>query len=129
MANKSIVWGLVVAMFILGIAPRLEAAFVASQAINSTPLNRMSDLKAIQSALENKLVQQRLQDLGYLRDEINDKLALLSDQQLHNIAQKLDDLRVGQDSGLGIVIAVLVVIILVIIIVNLTTGHRVVVTK
>ena len=129
MANKSIVWGLVVAMFILGIAPRLEAAFVASQAINSTPLNRMSDLKAIQSALENKLVQQRLQDLGYLRDEINDKLALLSDQQLHNIAQKLDDLRVGQDSGLGIVIAVLVIIILVIIIVNLTTGHRVVVTK
>jgi len=129
MANKSIVWGLVVAMFILGIAPRLEAAFVASQAINSTPLNRMSDLKAIQSALENKLVQQRLQDLGYLSDEINDKLALLSDQQLHNIAQKLDDLRVGQDSGLGIVIAVLVIIILVIIIVNLTTGHRVVVTK
>ena len=129
MAKKSIVWGLVVAMFILGIAPRLEAAFVASQAINSTPLNRMSDLKAIQSALENKLVQQRLQDLGYLSDEINDKLALLSDQQLHNIAQKLDDLRVGQDSGLGIVIAVLVIIILVIIIVNLTTGHRVVVTK
>ena len=129
MANKSIVWGLVVAMFILGIAPRLEAAFVASQAINSTPLNRMSDLKAIQSALENKLVQQRLQDLGYLRDEINDKLALLSDQQLHNIAQKLDDLRVGQDSGLGIVIAVLVIIILVIVIVNLTTGHRVVVTR
>jgi len=129
MANKSIVWGLVVAMFILGIAPRLEAAFVASQAINSTPLNRMSDLKAIQSALENKLVQQRLQDLGYLSDEINDKLALLSDQQLHNIAQKLDDLRVGQDSGLGIVIAVLVIIILVIVIVNLTTGHRVVVTK
>jgi len=129
MAKKSIVWGMVVAMFILGIAPRLEAAFVPSQAINSTSLDRMSDLKAIQSALENKLVQQRLQDLGYLSDEIIDKLALLSDQQLHNIAQKLDDLRVGQDSGLGIVIAVLVIIILVIIIVNLTTGHRVVVTK
>ena len=78
MANKSIVWGLVVAMFILGIAPRLEAAFVPSQAINSTPLDRMSDLKAIQSALENKLVQQRLQDLGFLSDEISDKLALLS---------------------------------------------------
>jgi hypothetical protein len=129
MAKKSIVWGLVVAMFILGIAPRLEAAFVPSQAINSTPLDRMSDLKAIQSALENKLVQQRLQDLGFLSDEISDKLALLSDQQLHNIAQKLDDLRVGQDSGLGIVIAVLVIIILVIVIVNLTTGHRVVVTR
>jgi hypothetical protein len=129
MAKKSIVWGLIVAMFILGIAPRLEAAFVPSQAINSTPLDRTSNLKAIQSALENKLVQQRLQDLGYLSDEISDKLALLSDQQLHNIAQKLDDLRVGQDSGLGIVIAVLVIIILVIIIVNLTTGHRVVVTK
>jgi len=129
MTKKSIVWCLVMAMFILGIAPRLEAGFVPSQAINTASLDRVSDLKAIQSTLENRLVQQRLQDLGYSSDEISRKLSLLSDQQLHGVAQKLDDLRVGQDSGLGIVIAILVIIILVIIIINLTTGHKVVVTK
>lgn len=129
MAKKSIVWCLVTAMFILGIVPRVEAAFVPSQAIDAPSLDRMSDLKAIQSTLENRLVQQRLQDLGYSSDEITKKLSLLSDQQLHGIAQKLDDLRVGQDSGLGIVIAILVIIILVIIIINLTTGHKVIITK
>ncbi len=45
----------------------------------------------------------------------------------HNIKKSLIS-RVGQDSGLGIVIAILV-IILVIIIINLTTGFTVVVTK
>lgn len=129
MAKKCIVWCLVVAMFVLGIAPRLEAAFVPSQAITTDQVGSASDLKAIQAALENKLVQQRLQDLGYSSDEIINKLALLSDEQLHNIAQNLDDLRVGQDSGLGIVIAVLVIIVLVIVIINLTTGYKVRVTR
>lgn len=129
MTKKSITWCLVMAMFILSIAPRLEAAFVPSQTINTPSLDRMSDLKAIQSTLENRLVQQRLHDLGYSSDEIAKKLSLLSDRQLHDIAQKLDDLRVGQDSGLGIVIAVLIIIILVIIIINLTTGHKVVITR
>jgi hypothetical protein len=116
-------------MFILGITPRLEAAFVPSKAINSKPSDRVSDLKVIQSALEDKLVRQRLQDLGFTSEEISEKLALLNEEQLHSIAQKLDDLRVGQDSGVGIVIAVLVIIILIIVIVNLTTGRKVVVTK
>ena len=129
MARKCVIWCLVSAMFILGIAPRLEAAFVPSQAINYMPSDRGSDLKAIQSALENRLVRQRMEDLGYSCDEINGKLVLLSDQQLHSIAQKLDGLRVGQDSGLGIVIAVLVIIILIIVLINLTTGHKVIVTK
>jgi hypothetical protein len=129
MAKKCIIWCLVAAMFILGIMPRLEAAFVSSQAIDSKQLDRVSDLQVIQSALEDKLVRQRLQDLGFTSDEVRDRLALLNEEQLHSIAQKLDDLRVGQDSGLGIVIAVLVIIILVIVIINLTTGHKVTVTK
>lgn len=128
MIRRYIVWYLVAAMFVIGIAPRLEAAFVPSQGVAVTPSDRASDLQTVQGALENKLVQQRLKDLGYTSEEITERLAQLTDQQLHNIAQKLDDLRVGQD-GLGIVIAVLVIILLVILIINLTTGHKVVVTK
>jgi len=129
MMKTCIVWLLVAGIFVLGITPRLDAAFVPSQTMHETLSDRMSDAKAIQSALENKLVRQRLHDLGFTSQEISEKLALLSDDQLHGIAQKIDDLRIGQDSGLGIVIAVLVIIILVIVIVNLTTGHKVVVTR
>lgn len=129
MARKYIVWYLVAAMFVIGIAPRLEAAFVPSQLIGTTPLDRVADERAIQSILENRLVQQRLMDLGYTVEEIQDRLSQLSDQQIHAVAQKLDDLRVGQDSALGIVIAVLVIIVLVILIINLTTGRKVVITR
>ncbi len=52
----------------------------------------------------------------------------MSDQQIHSIAQKLDDLKVGQDSGLGVVIALLVIIVLVIVIIQLS-GRKIVVTK
>jgi hypothetical protein len=128
MIRRYIVWYLVAAMFIIGIAPRLEAAFVPSQSVAVAPSDRASDLQAVQGALENKLVQQRLKDLGYTSEEITERLAQLTDRQLHGIAQKLDDLRVGRD-GLGIVIAVLVIILLVILIINLTTGHKVVVTR
>lgn len=129
MARKYIVWYLVAAMFVIGIAPRLEAAFVPSQLIGMTPLHRVADERAIQSILENRLVQQRLMDLGYTVEEIQDRLSQLSDQQIHAVAQKLDDLRVGQDSALGIVVAVLVIIVLVILIINLTTGRKVVITR
>lgn len=129
MVRKYIVWYLVAAMFVIGIAPRLEAAFVPSQLIGTTPLDRVADERAIQSILENRLVQQRLMDLGYTVEEIQDRLSQLSDQQIHAVAQKLDDLRVGQDSALGIVIAVLVIIVLVILIINLTTGRKVVITR
>jgi hypothetical protein len=116
-------------MFVIGIIPRLEAAFVPSQGINTIPAGRSSDLQTVQAMLENRLVRQRLLDLGYTSDEIKERLAQLTDQQLHAIAQKLDNLRVGQDGALGVIIAVLVIVLLVILIINLTTGRKVVVTR
>jgi hypothetical protein len=129
MLKKYIVCYLVVAMFVIGIAPRVDAAFAPSHVIPGSSADRSSDIQRVRSVLEMKLVQQRLQDLGYTADEITGRLSQLSDQQIHGIAQKLDDLKVGQDSGLGIVIALLVIAVLVIVIIQLTTGHRIVVTK
>ncbi len=88
MTKKSIVWCLVMAMFILGIAPRLRSSVCAVSSHKYSISGQVSDLKAIQSTLENRLVQQRLHDLGYSSDDISRKLSLLADQQLHNIAQK-----------------------------------------
>jgi hypothetical protein len=127
MVKKTLIYYLAIAMFIIGIVPRVEAAFVPSQTIAMQAVDRADDLGRIQAVIESKLVKQRLQDLGFTTDEINTRLSQMSDQQIHGFAQQLDDLRVGKD-GLGIVIALLIIVILVIVLINLTTGHKVVVT-
>jgi hypothetical protein len=73
-----------------------------------------------------KMVKERLADLGFTHEEIQGRISQLSDQQLHNAAQQLDDLKVGGDGGLGIVVALLVIAILVVFLLMLTR-HRVIV--
>ena len=125
--RRYITWYLVIAMCIIGIVPRVEAAFIPSGAIELATIDREKDLGKIQTLLETKLIQQRLKDFGFTAGEIKARLSEMSDQQIHSIAQKLDDMRVGQD-GLGVVIALLVIAILVVILIYLTTGKKVVVT-
>lgn len=128
MFKKTVAWYLVVAMFIIGIAPRLEAAFTPSQAISLATTDRNADLERIQSVLEQKIVRQRLHDLGFTDEEIKTRLSQLSDQQIHNLAQQIDDLRVGKDDALGVVIALLIIAILIVVLLQLM-GHKVVITK
>ena len=127
MIKKTVAWYLIVAMFIIGITPRVDAAFAPSQLIGLDTSVRTGDIEKIRTALEHKLVQQRLKDLGYTAEEISTRLTDLTDQELHTIASKLDNLTVGGDA-LGFVIAILVIIILVIVILQLT-GRKVTVTK
>lgn len=127
MIKRYVTWYLIVAMFIIGIVPRVEAAFTPSQTMPLASVDRAEDLQKIQAVLETKLAQQRLQDLGFTDEEIRTRLSQLNDQQLHSIAQKIDDLRVGKDA-LWIVIGLLIIVILVVILIQLTTGHRVVIT-
>ena len=124
--RKYVTWYLVVAMFVIGITPRVYAGFSPSEAIGISPAERSLDTMKIQKFLEMKMVGERLKELGFTQDEIRARLHQLSDQQIHQLALKLDDLKVGADSGLGIIIALLVIAILVILIIQLT-GHRIVV--
>lgn len=124
MVKKCVVCYLVMALFVIGIVPRVEAAFAPSEALNLSVEARAGDIEKIRGALENKLVSQRLLDLGYTSEEVMTRLSQLTDSQIHSFAQKLDDLKVGGDSGLGIIIAVLVIIALVLVILQLS-GHRI----
>ena len=126
MVKKWLACYLVVAMFIIGVAPRVDAAFSPSEVL-SAPGERAGDMEKIRTTLENKLVTQRLRDLGYSTDEVMTRLSEMSDSQIHKFAQKLDDLRVGKDLGEALIF-VLVVVILVLVILQLS-GHKVVVTK
>jgi len=122
---KWITWYLVMAMFVIGITPKVYAGFSPSEVIALSPAERSTDVQKIQKFLEMKKVGERLQEFGLTPDEIQARLSQLSDQQIHQLALKLDDLKVGGDA-LGVIIVLLVIVILVIVILQ-ATGHRVVV--
>lgn len=125
---SQVAWYLIFAMFIISIAPKVEAGFAPSEIIALSKSDRAADLDRIQKTLETKMIRERLEKFGLTQDEIDSRLAQLSDQQIHKLALQLDELRVGKDDGLGIVIALLMIAILVVLLLQLT-GHRVVVTK
>jgi hypothetical protein len=112
---------LVVLMGLVSLVPRVEASFVPSVDSFSAS-SRQNDMATIQKALEQKLVKERLKDLGYSEDEIKDRLNRLSDTEVHALASQLDSL-VPAGDGTGVIIALLVIAILVIVIL-LLTGHH-----
>jgi hypothetical protein len=125
---KHVAWYLVLAMFIIGITPRVDAGLAPSEIIAIVQIDRSADLGKIQKVLEMKAISERLSQFGVTQDEIQKRLTQLSDQQIHQIALQLDDLRIGQGDPLGIIIALLVIAILIVVILKLT-GHKVIITK
>ncbi len=123
--NKWLTWYLVMMMFVIGITPKVYAGFSPSEVIGLSH-GRSSDLVKVQKFLEMKMVQERLREYGLTREEIQSRLDQLSDPQIHQLALKVDDLRVAADGGLGIIVALLVIAILVVILI-LLLGHRVVI--
>ena len=123
---RQIAWYLVAALFVIGIAPRVEAGLSPSEVIAMSQTDRASDMEKIQKVLEMKMVRERLSQLGLSEDEIQQRLHALSDQQMHKLALQVDDIKAGGD--LDVVIALLVIAILVVLILMLM-GKRVVVTQ
>jgi hypothetical protein len=123
--KKWITWYLVMAMFVIGITPRVYAGFSPSEFTSLAPAERSEELQKIQKFLEMKVVGERLKELGLTPDEIQSRLNQLSDPQIHQLALQVDKLKVGGDAT-GVIIVILVIAILVIVIIQLT-GHKVVV--
>ena len=122
--KRYIVCYLVIAMTVIGMVPPVDASFLPSEALTTTGSDRAQDLRSVQTALESKLVRQRLADLGFTTEEVRSRIAQLSDEQIHQLAQSVDGLRIGGDGG--VVIGVLLIIGLVVLIYYLLT-HRVVI--
>lgn len=109
---KCVSWCLVVGMFVVGIAPRVDAGFSPSEIIALSQANRTSDLQNIQKILETKMIRKRLQQLGFSQDDIQGRLSRLNDQQIHQVALKLDEIRVG-GNGFEVLVVLLLIGILV----------------
>jgi len=118
---------LVVAMFIIGITPRVYAGFSPSEAISLLPSDRSSDLDKVRKVLELKMVRERLKEFGFTPDEIEKRLTQLNDEQLHQLALQLDEVKVGGDGW--VVLGILIVLAAIAVIVIYLTGHRVVLDK
>ena len=82
------------------------------------------DLETVRQALEMRAVRQQLEALGVTPAEAEAKLARLSPDELHQLAQRAEEVRAGGD-GVGLLAFVLVVILLVIVILELL-GRRVI---
>jgi hypothetical protein len=122
--TKWVTWYMVTVMFLIGITPRVYAGFSPSEAITLSPIDRHSDLQKIQKVLESKMIRERLRQLGFHEEGIQKRLHQLTDEQIHQLALRLDELKVGGDS-LGVVIVALLVAIVAVLIVYLL-GYRLV---
>jgi len=118
---RHVSWYLIFAMFLIGIAPKVDAGIAPSQLIAMSQTDRNADLEKIQQVLEMKMVGERLKQLGFTQAEIQTRLNSVSDQQLHKFALQLDDLRVGGDGGAGLAIVVMLILVLFLMIMMLTS--------
>ena len=123
---KHVTWYLVVAMFVIGMTPRVYAGFSPSEVVGFSPIDRGSDLGKIQNAIETKMIGERLKQIGLTPDEIQKKLGQLSDQQIHQLALQLDELKVGGDAG-WTVLAIIIVLAAIAVLVIYLSGHEVVI--
>jgi hypothetical protein len=118
---RHVSWYLIFAMFLIGIAPKVDAGLAPSELIAMSQTDRNADLEKIRQVLEIKMVGKRLKQLGFTQAEIQTRLNSISDQQLHKFALQLDDLKVGGDGGAGIAIVVLLILVLFLMIMMLTS--------
>ena len=108
---------MVAVMTILGMVPRVDAAFIPS----STSLDReisAKDMETVRQFLEQKAVKNRLEALGYSSEEIQVRLSSLSDEEIHQLAGNINTLTTG-GNGTGLVIGLLVIIVLILVIMKL----------
>ncbi len=115
---RTLVAYLVVAMFMIGITPQADAGFSPSQLVGAGAAGRDADVQHVRSFLEMKVVADRFGQLGFTPGEVEARLSALTDEQVHQIALKVDQVKVGGD-GIGVVIAVLVIVVLVLVILRL----------
>jgi hypothetical protein len=69
------------------------------------------------------MISERLRQLGFAEEGIQQRLNQLSDEQIHRLALKMDELKVG-GNGAEVFISVLVIAILVVILIYLL-GHKI----
>ena len=122
--TNGVLWYMIVAIFILGMTPKVEAGVSPSEVIGQSQMNRSTDLEKIRKFLETKMVRERLYAFGLSHEEIQARLNQLTDDQIHQVVLKLDELKVAGD---GEVIIILLLILIIVGLIFYLTGHRIII--
>lgn len=96
-----------------------QAAVMQSQMVteNGSALSsRDVDEIKVKRAIENKLVQQKLESSGLTKAEVLEKMDKMSDEEVHQIASLSDSIPSGGNGAIGLVTGVLVIVVLVLLI-------------
>jgi len=125
--TKWVTWYMVTVMFLFGMMPRVDAGFSPSEVIGQSQMNRAADLERIQKIIQIKMIRERLNALGFSQEEIQTRLKQLSDEQVHQLALKLDELNVGGDDAVTVLVILLIAVIVILVIYLM--GYRVVLKK
>ena len=126
---KSTAFSLVLSMLLVGAMPTRSLAYVVtneayaasggSVAVPGGEFDRAANMAAVQRLLESKVIGDRLRSMGYLPGEVEDRLAALSDDELHQFASNVDTLYPG-GSALGVLVVVLIIAMIVLMVLKIT---------
>lgn len=117
---------LVVYWCAIHVAPA-AAGITPSQPSGATAISstRDADLVIVRRALEHRMVAQKLADYGVRADAVEMRMAQMSDEDVHTLANASKGLPSGGD-GLGTLVTILVIVLLVILILKLLNREIVV---
>jgi len=110
---------LIVVLALLVAVPSFAAPMPSKTAANQSLDSRAADLALVRDIATNQEVAKVLAARGFTQDEVNSRLAQLSPQDLHQLAQNLDSLQAAGLTrqewiwvGLGALAALILVIAL-----------------
>ena len=104
------------AMFVPTASPQDSARATDASA------SRATDLAKVQTALESKIIRQKLLDYGLSPEETMARVSKLSDGQIHQLATRTDSLQAGGDA-VGFLIGVMILALLVVLFIYLVQGR------
>ncbi|HYU34233.1 MAG TPA: PA2779 family protein [Thermoanaerobaculia bacterium] len=113
--HRLVILGLgVLALAVAFTAPAQALPAPSKTAADQALTERASDLAALNAVLDQKEVMAVLAGQGFTRDEVNERLAQLSPQELSTLAAQTDQLQAaGQPMYIWVLIAVLIVVAIV----------------
>jgi hypothetical protein len=109
----------VMLLFVFAAIPAFAGPVPSKTAANQSLDARAADLALVRSVVENEQVAAALASHGFTQEQVNQKLAQLSQQDLHQLAQNLDQLQAAGLTqqewiyiGIGALAALILIIVL-----------------
>lgn len=110
-SNRVFICYLTVAFSVLSSVSSAPAMFIPSPDEGNGANHRETDIQEIQKLLESKLIQHKLSQFGLTREEIEERLCQLDDEQIHQIASQIHTLEPGGNGAEVLLILLLLGIV------------------